>query len=94
MSQITILSPQFWAESCASRLSEQLSRDIIQLDEFSMRQFPPARVSFARIQDFKGLENTAIVMVDLDEALFAQHPSSLLYVGMSRARAYLVMIAG
>ena len=92
MSHITILSPRTWAESCASRLSDQISREVIQLDECSMREFPPSRISFARIQDFKGLENTAIVMVDLDKTLFDQHPPALLYVGMSRARAYLAMV--
>ncbi len=93
MSQITILSPRPWAESSASRLSGRIAREVVQLDEFSMRDFPPSRISFARIQDFKGLENTAIIMLDLDKNVFAQHPPSLLYVGMSRARAYLALLA-
>jgi len=92
MSHITILSPRPWIESCASRLSEPLALDVIQLDEFSMRGFPPPRISFARIPDFKGLENTAIVMVDVDPTRLVAHPPAWLYVGMSRARTYLAMV--
>jgi hypothetical protein len=93
-SQITILSPKPWGESCASRLSGHVARDIVQLDEFSLRSFPPKHVSFARIQDFKGLENTAIILVDLDDSHLDKASPELIYVGMSRARAYLRLQIG
>ena len=64
------------------------ARDIVQLDEFSRRSFPPKHVSYVRIQDFKGLENTAIILVDLEDSHFDRSSQALLYVGMSRARAY------
>lgn len=91
-SNITILSPFSWAESSVSRLSDHLLRTIVQLDEFSMREFPPNRVSFARVHDFKGLENTAVIFTDLDASVLVQNPPSVLYVGMSRARAYLLLL--
>ena len=92
MSHITLLSPFPWAESCASRLPQHIQRDLLQLDEFNLREFPPLQISFAQIQDFKGLENTAIILLDIDRGHFDQHPSPLLYVGMSRARAYLALV--
>ncbi len=88
-SQITVLSPKPWSESCASRLAGREGRNIVQLDEFSMRSFPPRNISFARIEDFKGLENTAIILVDLAAGHLDRSAPALLYVGMSRARAYL-----
>jgi hypothetical protein len=93
-SQITVLSPKSWEESCASQLSGREGRDIVQLDEFSLRAFPPKHVSFSRIQDFKGLENTAIVLVDLEDGHLDRSSPALLYVGMSRARAYLRLQIG
>lgn len=93
-SQITILSPKPWSESCASRLTGHEGRDIVQLDEFSLRSFPPKHVSYARVQDFKGLENAAIILVDLEESHLDQSSPAMLYVGMSRARAYLRLQIG
>lgn len=91
-SQITILSPLSWEKSCVSRLSDQMLRSIIQLDEYSMREFPQSKISFSRVHDFKGLENTAVIIVDIDKSFLSQEPPSILYVGMSRARAYLVLL--
>lgn len=91
-SQITILSPLRWDDSSVSSLPGNLLKEIVQLDEYSLRSFPPSRISFARIQDFKGLENTAIILVDIDQDILKASPPSMVYVGMSRARAYLVLI--
>jgi len=63
---------------------------VIPLDEYSLRTFPPPQISFARIQDFKGLENTAILLADLSS--FSSSSRELLYVGMSRARAHLTLV--
>jgi hypothetical protein len=93
-SQITVLSPKPWEESCASRLPGREGRDIVQLDEFNLRAFPPKHVSYARIQDFKGLENTVIILVDLEDSHLDRSAPALLYVGMSRARAYLRLQIG
>lgn len=90
--RITILSPVDWRQSCARRLPERLRCHIQPLDLHGIRRFPPTQhISFARIADFKGLENDAIVVVDLKSP---DHPSerAAAYVGMSRARAQLVVV--
>ena len=57
------------------------------------RNFPPSTMTFAQVGDFKGLENDAIVVIDLPEPnpknkqAIAPH-----YVAMSRAKAVLSMI--
>lgn len=62
------------------------------LDHFSIRTFPPRDfIGFARIQDFKGLENDAIIVVDLPST-FNQSDVANAYVGMSRARSSLSRI--
>lgn len=86
---ITILSPNPWNTSCTARLPHPIRREICRLDEFNLRAFPPPRISFAQIQHFKGLENAAILLVDLHESHLDRSTPALLYVGMSRARAYL-----
>jgi ATP-dependent exoDNAse (exonuclease V) beta subunit len=62
------------------------------MDDFSLRAFPPPKISFAGISDFKGLENSAIILTDLTAEHLRREEPSVLYVGMSRAKAYLVMI--
>jgi hypothetical protein len=90
---ITILSSRPFADSTVARLPGKLAGEITELDEFALRQFPPARISFAEIANFKGLENEVIILVDLDRD--AQAPRSVTdqYVGMSRARSLLVIVA-
>ena len=90
---VTILSPFGLAESSVSRMSRDATARIRRLDEYSMRRLPGDKVGFARIDEFKGLENEAIVVVDLPapatgpEANQAAH-----YVAMSRARSVLSLI--
>ncbi len=90
-SSLTILSPLSFSESSASLLPHSLKKHILILDEYSMRSFPPGAMSFATIASFKGLENEAIVVIDLPEF---QKASSIAmhYVAMSRARAILSLI--
>ncbi len=90
-SSLTILSPFSFLESSASLLPHSLKKHILILDEYSMRMFPPAAASFASISSFKGLENEAVIVIDLPDpekqSSFAMH-----YVAMSRSRAILSMI--
>jgi|GEM_PF-4214615 len=96
-SEITILSPRPFAESIAARLSGQQAAGLVELDEFALRQFPPAKVSFAEIASFKGLENEAVILVDLCQIGCqtgnAARSIADQYVGMSRARSLLISIA-
>jgi hypothetical protein len=91
-SHITILSPRQWSESSVARLPDDMRRQVVRMDDFSLRAFPPPKISFAGISDFKGLENSAIILTDLTAEHLRREEPSVLYVGMSRAKAYLVMI--
>jgi len=91
--QITILSGQEFRHSVVSALPEHWRQQIKQVDEYSLANFPPSTMTFAQVGDFKGLENDAIVVIDLPEPnpknkqAIAPH-----YVAMSRAKAVLSMI--
>lgn len=91
-SEITILSGRPFAESAAADLPPRLETAIVALDEFALRDFPPQRISFAEIADFKGLENEAILLIDLPRPSQSGPSSPSLYVGMSRARSLLTSI--
>ena len=89
---ISILSPKPFADSAAALLPADLRARVLVLDEYSMRSFPPQGISFAEIAQFKGLENEAVIVIDLPDPLTKRHPGPDHYVGMSRARALLSMI--
>lgn len=57
-----------------------------------MRNPPVDKVGFARIDEFKGLENEAIVVVDLPAPSGAGGNEAAHYVAMSRARSVLSLI--
>ncbi len=89
---LTLLSPFKYDESLVARLSDKYKDNIHVLDEYSFRRFPGDSISFSTITHFKGLENEAIIVVDLIspdrfEGDLANH-----YVGMSRAKSYLSLI--
>ena len=73
-----------------------MSPDVVcrvrKLDEYSMREMPGDKVGFARIEDFKGLENEAIIVVDLPAPAGADRKLAEHYVAMSRARSVLSLI--
>ncbi len=89
---VTILSPFPFNESSASLLRESLQREIQILDEYSLRNTPFRKINFAEISNFKGLENEAIIVVDLESPKFGDKTLSMHYVAMSRARAVLSLI--
>jgi hypothetical protein len=91
-SDITILSGVEFSDSCVSQLNSRSLKRIRVLDEYSLRSFPPEEISFACIKDFKGLENLHVIVVDLDEQGKSLRNRANLYVGMSRAKAYLCLI--
>ena len=89
---VTILSPFDLAESSVALMPPAAARRIRRLDEYSMREIPGDKVGFARIEEFKGLENEAIVVVDLPAPDGAARKSAEHYVAMSRARSVLSLI--
>lgn len=90
-SQITILSPLNYQESLAAQLPAKTRAAIRQLDEYGIRNFPPEAISFAEIANFKGLENDAVIVIDLPVKSDPSFPA-LSYVAMSRARAILIVL--
>ena len=89
---VTILSPYEFAESSVALMPAEATRRVRRLDEYSMREMPGDKVGFARIEEFKGLENEAIVVVDLPAPDGAHRNSAEHYVAMSRARSVLSLI--
>ena len=87
--EITILSPRPFAESSASGLSEKWLRALVQLSPDNAGDMPMASMTFARVPDFKGLENRFIAVVDIDSFDATPQDLAYLYVAMSRARAGL-----
>lgn len=92
LGELTILSSRPFGRSSAALLKEKMLKRLVVLDEFAFRSFPPGKISFSEITQFKGLENEAIIVVDLplpggSEEVFPRH-----YVAMTRARALLSMI--
>jgi len=89
---VTILSPCQAGDSCVAALPEKIRREIFILDEYSFRNFPNGNTCFAEIAKFKGLENEAIIVVDLPPPVKNSLNLVLHYVAMSRARSVLSLI--
>ncbi len=88
---ITILSPLSFNESVVSSLPAKISNSILELDDYSVRNFPLNKITFSEITNFKGLENEVILLVDLasPSSLNSGDNKTLHYIGMSRARGLL-----
>lgn len=89
---LTILSPYSFYESSAFLLKESLKREITILDEYALRNIPFGRLTFAEIANFKGLENEAVIVIDLQPPVLGKSQQAMHYVAMSRARALLSLI--
>jgi hypothetical protein len=89
---VTILSPVKFEESCVAALTGKAIKKITCLDEYSVKSFPDKKISFAEIKDFKGLENEAIILVDLPAPRREDENLAAHYVAMSRARSVLSLI--
>lgn len=90
---IVILSHLPFSDSLASSLPPRWQKTISVLDSASPLNATRQSIGFAQIQDFKGLENEAIVLIDLPATSSSPYWRPLHYVGMSRARVVLSMIS-
>ena len=88
---ITILSPLSYEESSVSLLPEKIKKNIVKLDDYSVRTFPIPEISFSEIKNFKGLENEVIIVIDLIKPDITENKVEH-YVAMSRARGLLSVI--
>ncbi len=78
--QITILSSRKWEDSVASKV-----------DGFNIRKYQVQcgfNITFCTIQGFKGLENTVIIVTDVED----YSSDKLMYVGLSRATSGLYVL--
>jgi hypothetical protein len=93
-SSITILSPLPYHQSSVALLTEATKRLIQELDDYSVRSFPPRKISFSQIKNFKGLENEVVIVIDLPapKKLHDAPEKTQHYVAMSRARGLLCTI--
>ncbi len=91
---ITILSPLSYEKSTISLLPEKIKKNIVKLDDYSVRSFPIPQISFSEIKNFKGLENEIIIVIDLEQPQNIKESSKKVehYVAMSRARGLLSVI--
>ncbi len=87
---IVILSTKDFNNSCISKLNRGARSKIEIIDERNISNPSINKIKFSRIGDFKGLERKCIILVDMDEK--SENYKSLLYVGMSRAIAKLIII--
>ncbi len=87
---IVILSPR--------RLENSVLAEVEKVGEFPLvdrsRMLDPPQecVRFSTIHSFKGLESQVVIIVDIED-VDDPRSQSLLYVGMSRARGLLILLA-
>jgi hypothetical protein len=86
---ITVLSPVEFRSSAASLLPDALRRHMTLLGPSAMARWPGSSLSFATIEQFKGLENQCIAVIGLDGYDASDRATSELYVAMTRAHAGL-----
>lgn len=77
--KITILSPYKFENSVASSINVRISQN--PGDKNSIK--------FSTVYAYKGLENSVVILVDITDSI----DSKLLYVGMSRAKSNLIILA-
>jgi superfamily I DNA/RNA helicase len=91
MDKIVLLSPHDLTGSIFAALPERWRHRIDVLDLERMRTPTPGRIGFTQVANFKGLESP-FVMLESPDSPDAAVARSLLYVGMTRARAALWLI--
>ena len=87
---IMVLSPRRLQNSALSVVKEIGGLPL--LDCTRMANPPSNCVKFTTIHSFKGMESRVVILVDIAE-VDSEWAQSLLYVGMSRARGLLVLLA-
>lgn len=86
---ITILSPLPWEQSSARLLPRRYASRLTQVDWSSAARMPLPNLTFATVTDFKGLENSFVLVVDVNQVLDNAVDTAQLYVALTRPRAFL-----
>ena len=89
---VTILSPFDYSESSLVDVPADVANRIQRLDEYSVRKTLNDKIGFARIDEFKGLENEAVIVVDLCAPNQANRDLAAHYIAVTRARSVLSVV--
>ena len=87
---IVILSPRRLENSVLAEVEKVDERELV--DCSRMLDPPQGCIRFSTIHSFKGLESQVVIIVDIED-VDDPRSQSLLYVGMSRARGLLILLA-
>jgi ATP:corrinoid adenosyltransferase len=88
--KITLLSPIKYKSSIVSEV-KILNHPIKEIDDVLLLYKNRKAITFSTIQAFKGMENTFIILTDLDD-LSDEYTKKLTYIAMSRAKANLTLL--
>lgn len=91
-SDIVILSPKPYSQSCVSMMAGDAGVRIAVLDSFSPMGVGNEAIGFAQVENFKGLESAVVWLVDMSAPDVLSPLKVSHYVGMTRARVLLGMI--
>lgn len=86
-SDIVVLSPRTFAASVASRVTQRVTP----VERIENRVDVDDGIPFSTIHAFKGLESAVVIVCDVED-IAKDRDRSLMYVGMSRARSYLIVL--
>lgn len=91
-SDIVILSTRRLKLSGALGADSSGAFEIVDVTENEKIKLQPKQVAFSTIHAFKGMEAVAVIVCDID-TLDTDEARSILYIGMSRAKSHLVVLA-
>lgn len=89
--QVTILSANEETKSCVATHPPDVGKRV-EMVSATATSHSPDTFTAGSISGFKGLENDVVILTDLREPAQSPWLKSLLYVGMTRARAKLYML--
>jgi hypothetical protein len=89
--RITVLTPRSLANSCLPAVTDPELEPVTEQNVYDVVTGAYGATTFSTVSSFKGLENDYIVMADV-ENLDGDWWRSVIYVGMSRARAGLCVL--
>ena len=89
--RVTVLTPRSLANSCLPKVSDPVLEPVTEQNVYDVVTGAHGSTTFSTVSSFNGLENDFIVLADV-ENLDGDWWRSVIYVGMSRARAGLCVL--
>ncbi len=91
-SEIVVLSTRRLKYSGSLGADSSGSFDLVDITESNSMKLMPKQVAFSTVHAFKGMEATAVIVCDI-ESVSTDEAKSIIYIGMSRAKSHLVVLA-